>query len=153
MGQRNFRDGNDSMIVKVGDPIQLNLQLEGGETDKFPLAILRDSDGNELSESPRALAHVGDGLYSNDDILMPNFPEVTATYKVYDDEDHLTLTDDYSFSIDEFHRSELGAFLVVPEIEVFIEDEDELNLDVEDDGEISVMIEDEDELKTEIEVC
>lgn len=92
------------MLVKVGDPIQLNLQLEDGATNKFPRAILRNQLGVLLPESPVDLTHTGEGLYQNDSVFMPDTQEVTATYKVYDDAGRTILSAIYSIELDVFTK-------------------------------------------------
>ena len=93
-----------SSLVKIGDPIHLNLQLEDGAIDKYPQAILRDQIGTLMAGSPVDLTHTGDGLYQNDSISMPNTQEVTATYKVYDDSGHTILSSFYSVELDVFTK-------------------------------------------------
>lgn len=86
------------MLVKLGSTIHLNLQLEDGATDKFPSAILRDKDGTQISVEE--LTHTGNGLYQNDDQVMPNTDEVTATYLVYEDSDRTTISPLYGAALD-----------------------------------------------------
>jgi len=97
------------MIIKVGDPIQLNLQLEDGVSTKFPRAILRNQFGVLLAQSPVDLTHTGDGLYQNDSVLMPDTQEVTATFKVYDDAGHTILSSAYTIELDVFTKNQATA--------------------------------------------
>lgn len=144
------------MLVKVGDPIQLNLQLEDGATNKFPQAILRNQSGVLLSGSPVSLTHVGDGLYQNDSIAMPNTQEVTATYKVYDDAGHTVLSQFYSIELDVFGKdnaSELvsnlkqlagdltGELNDYGAVEAFLDDTGGVLGDIDDSGSLEGHIE------------
>lgn len=95
-------------MVKVGEPIQLNFQLDDGNPSKFPIAILRNAFGVPLSGSPVSLTHVGDGLYCAESILMPNTYEVTATFKVFDDPAHTVLSTFYSIELDVFERDDIS---------------------------------------------
>jgi hypothetical protein len=90
------------ILAKIGSPLYLNLQLETGAENKYPVAILRDQDGNELTGSPYILASAGDGLYLNDSVMMPNLQVVICTYKVYNDDDHLIPSDEDADSSDVF---------------------------------------------------
>lgn len=101
------------MLVKAGDPIQLNLQLEDGATNKFPQAILRNQSGTLLPVSPVSLTHTGDGLYQNDSIIMPNTQEVTATYKVYDDAPRTLLSQIYSIELDVFTKDSAAEIISI----------------------------------------
>jgi len=91
-------------FTKIGTAIQLNLQLEGGDTDKFVRAILRDADGVLLTTI--TLSHTGDGIYQDDSYIMPNTNEVTATYIIYDDAAFTEETCEYGRSVDVFELDE-----------------------------------------------
>jgi hypothetical protein len=95
----------------LGDPIRLNLQLWDGATSKFPLAVLRDGLGNELPESPIGLSHIGDGLYADDSVDMPDTPEVTATYVVYNDAGFTDESDEHQQSLDVFPLNTITPLL------------------------------------------
>lgn len=99
------------MLVKVGDPIQLNLQLEDGATDKYPRAYLRNQFGSPLAGSPVDLTHTGDGLYQNDSVQMPDTQEVTATFKVFDDAGHTILSPIYSIELDVFTKDQSAGLI------------------------------------------
>jgi len=135
------------MIVKIGDPIQLNLQLEDGATDKYPQAILRNQIGTILAGSPVDLTHTGDGLYQNDSISMPNTQEVTATYKVYEDAPHTVLSQFYTIELDVFGKdnaAELVANLkqLAGDITGELEDTGGITAYFDDDGWITGEISD-----------
>ena len=135
------------MIVEVGDPIHLNLQLDDGVTSKYVRAYLKDSAGTDLAGSPFNLTHVGNGLYSNDSVVMPNTAEVTATFKVFSDSGYTTLDTDYSFGFDVFQRDDhIGLLNSISndvagaaEIEGEIDDSDQiLDFEFENDEELEV---------------
>lgn len=96
------------MIVKAGNPINLNLQIDDGSTDKYVRAYLKDSNGDDLPESPVDLQHVGNGLYSDDSVTMPGYDEVTATYKVFSDSGYTTLDTEYTHGFDVFQKHIAG---------------------------------------------
>lgn len=88
------------ILTTVGEPIRLNLQLSDGE-DSFPLVVkatLKDDEGQLLLADPVELFHVGLGLFKNYTLVMPDLPEVTAQYQVYEN-DGVTLAP-YSIDID-----------------------------------------------------
>jgi len=145
------------MLVKVGDPIQLNLQLEDGSTNQFPRAILRNQLGILLAESPVDLTHTGEGLYQNDSVFMPNTQEVTATYKVYTDFARTLLSERYSIELDVFERNLVTAEITglsggsVGDIKGYLDDSGAISALLIDSGRIIGMIEDEGDLKGFIE--
>jgi len=69
----------------VGDKLVLTLMLFDGATDKYVKARVFDADGIELPSSPVTLTHFDDGLYTNDDLFMPNSSYVTAAFIIFDD--------------------------------------------------------------------
>ena len=92
------------VLVKEGELIRLNLQLSDGE-DALPLivkAFLKDHEGQLLQDDPIELFHVGLGLFKNATVIMPDVPEVTAQYLVYEN-DGTTLAP-YSVDIDIFTK-------------------------------------------------
>lgn len=92
--------------TKVGDPIQLHLQLEDGNTALFVRAYLTDNTGAVFG-TPIALSHVGEGLYLDNSVGMPAFDFVQATYVVFNDAGFTSESDLYGRSIDIFQRDEL----------------------------------------------
>lgn len=123
-------------LAKAGDPIRLKLQLEGGETNKFPRAFLYKSDGTLLSGSPVALTHEADGRYVNAELTMPDIPEVRVCYKVYNDSGFSSLSSDYHFSFDVFQLNStydtLASLVTPPVLEVEIADLDEIETEIEE---------------------
>ena len=69
-------------MIKVGDSVPLHLQLFDGKTDKVGVATVFDDMKKEIFSSQ--LAHVGNGLYINEDLKMPNIPFMIASYIVFD---------------------------------------------------------------------
>lgn len=92
------------ILQRVGEPIRLNLQLSDGE-ESLPLivkALLKDHEGQVIQEEQIELTHVGLGLFKNYTFIMPDVPEVTAQYIVYE-ADGITLAP-YSVDIDIFTK-------------------------------------------------
>lgn len=87
-------------LIKFNQPVNLNLQLEGREEDKFVRAFLKDADGVDLATID--LTHTSNGLYQNDSFLMPDTNEVTAQFLVYDDASYLIESCEYYISFDKF---------------------------------------------------
>ena len=69
--------------VRAGEPLRLELQLSEGDDAKFVRAFLKDQAGVDLTTVD--LGNVSRGLYINSSEAMPNIPQVTATYVVYED--------------------------------------------------------------------
>ncbi len=95
--------------IAVGDPIPALLQLFDYANDKFPVAVLRNASGTELSGSPLDLALVADGLYANNTVNMPNTPFVSVQYFVYTDSGHTTLDESYTADLAIYTRETGGG--------------------------------------------
>jgi hypothetical protein len=93
------------IIVKQGDKIQLNAQLDDGDTGKFIRANLYDENETEITGSPFVLTHVGRGLYTNDAVDMPDSVVIFATYTIYDDAGFVTESSIHARSIDVFSNA------------------------------------------------
>jgi hypothetical protein len=123
-------------IAKVGDPLYLVLQLDGGETNKYPRAYLTKADGTAVTGSPVDLVHEADGKYKNSALVMPNTPEVKATYKVFDDSGHTSLSTDYPFTMDIIQLDNITAAvnsIIGPtDIEGQLEDDEDIDAEIED---------------------
>ena len=101
-----------STQVKVGDPIQLSMNLTDGNSGKFIQAVLRNAAETALGSSPVTLTHVADGRYANASVNMPDTQEVTATYYIYDDAGFTILSQSYvQRKEDKFYRNEDNALL------------------------------------------
>jgi len=99
----------------VGDPIDLNLQLHDGATDKFPQVTLRDEDGVELVGSPVDLVHVGQGLYQSDAILMPDTREVTGVFITFNNAIHTILSIIHQRDLEIFTPSSAAEIIAILE--------------------------------------
>ena len=73
------------MKLLVGEIIRLDLQLFDGATDKFVRAFLNDKDGNPYTPASVDLSHANNGLYKHFSLTYPDIPQLTATFKVFDD--------------------------------------------------------------------
>lgn len=67
-----------------GDSFTVAVTLEGGETDLYVKAILKDSDNLELPFSPLAVPHRHNGLYLTRKIY-PDTDFVSIVYEIYKD--------------------------------------------------------------------
>lgn len=91
------------MQVKQGDQIPLSVQLFDGDTAKYVRATVRGSNGTPLAGSPVDLTHVGNGLYTDDSLVMPLDNFVTASYRVYTDAGYTIPSDLHSDTEDIFN--------------------------------------------------
>lgn len=73
----------------IGELVPLELQLSDGTTGLFPRALVYDASGTLIAT--KDLAHVANGRYANDTLVMPSSGYVAATYIVYSDSGHTTL--------------------------------------------------------------
>jgi len=71
------------------------MQLDDGATDKFIRATVTDSSGNSVTGSPVTLSHDQLGLYQDSSLSMPDDPQVTATYEIFDDTAMSMLSSEY----------------------------------------------------------
>lgn len=67
-------------MIRVGDIVPVMLQLPDGNPELMVEARIIDSK-NELL-AVLELSHVGRGLYSNLDFIMPNEKFITAQYRI-----------------------------------------------------------------------
>lgn len=109
-----------SILIAPGSPVRLNVKLKDGATDKFLRATLRRADGAELAGSPVAVPHTAGGLYEADSFLMPDDPEVTASFKVYLDAG-FTLPAPYEEGMDVYSRAADSIGAVVPQSALVLE--------------------------------
>jgi hypothetical protein len=89
-------------MPKLGDPIRLNLELWDGATNYFIQAHLYDATDTELVGSPVHLTSIANGLYTNDQLMMPNTPEVKVVYQVFTDSGYSLISPVHSDAIDIF---------------------------------------------------
>ena len=79
--------------VRLGSAALLVAQLSEGETNLYPRAVVRDQAGAQVSGSPFDLAHIANGLYSSSAFTPGTQGRFTATFSVYTDSGHTTLSD------------------------------------------------------------
>jgi hypothetical protein len=108
-------------MPKLGEAIQLNLQLFDGATNKYVKAWLRNASGVALGTPTVSLSHIGEGLYSNDSVLMPDTSQVTAVYKVFDDAGFTTPSADHADALDIFELDSSGSISNELELSATIE--------------------------------
>ncbi len=87
-----------------GDEIPLVLFLEGGDTDLYPRAVIRDAAGAVVDTVD--LTHQADGIYINAGaaVLMPATPQVSVHFKVYAEATYTTESVRYNPVVDIFAR-------------------------------------------------
>lgn len=90
--------------TKVGNPIRLDLQLADLAEDQYVQAILLDEAGAAFAI--QALPHISQGLYSDDTQIMPNKPQITATFVVYSDAGFTTRNENYTASFETYMRDD-----------------------------------------------
>lgn len=81
--------------MQVGDKIPLQVQYAGYVTEDpvYPLAYVKDADGNDLADSPFELEEEDEsGFYVNRDAIMPDSAWVSVDIKFYDDSEHEVLS-------------------------------------------------------------
>lgn len=88
-----------NIIVEVGKSIPIVLQIADGATDQYPQAEIRDDTNTLLTTLD--LSHVASGMYRAA-YVMPNENFIVATYIVYTDAGHTTVSTDYQRDIDTF---------------------------------------------------
>ena len=71
--------------INFGSNIPLYLQLFDYNNSKCIKAFVTDSNNVPISGSPVSLSALGNGLYGNSSLLMPNTPYVISQFIVYDD--------------------------------------------------------------------
>ncbi len=85
-----------SVEVSIGTKLPLDLVLQDGETDKFPIAEVKDQNNVLIPGSPFSLTHIGGGRYTNYAFTVRTQDKrLTAKYKVYDDAAHTLQTPNY----------------------------------------------------------
>ncbi len=126
-----------------GKAIPLSAKAHDDDAALFIRAKVYDPNDVELVGSPVTLAHVSDGFYSNDALLMPNVDFVHAVYDPFIDAgftvksvDHLPNSE--TFFIDK--ADSLVGPLKPTDLVLTVDEENERILSVEDAGEL-VLIE------------
>lgn len=76
--------------ILQGQAVPLALQLEDGDTGKFPQAVVRNPAGGAVVGSPFDLAHRGEGGYTNTALTMPTETFLHVTYITYNEVGHTT---------------------------------------------------------------
>jgi hypothetical protein len=84
------------ILVDNETQLTLNAQLSDGDLSlpKVVKALVKDPNANVISET--ILAHIGDGLFLNTNLQMPEVPYLTAQYLVFNPDG---VTRDYSYTV------------------------------------------------------
>jgi len=98
--------GTSANLVKVGEPVRLNVQLADGEESmpRVVKGLIRNTIGSFVQEI--TLTHVGGGLFKDDSYVMPEQDLLSVQYAVYEI-DELTKDTSYSTDVDTFVRSDV----------------------------------------------
>lgn len=98
-----------SILVNLGDPMNLALQLFDGNSAKRVFVDLKKVDGSLLT--PRfEILHSGNGLYRESTKVMPVDERINAIYYVYN-LDGVTLDTDYTIAMDIYMRDLTGEIV------------------------------------------
>lgn len=128
------------MDVLPGSIIPIDIQLWDGDISKFPRAFLFGPGGIPYSPPFVDLASVGNGLYSNRSVLMPQVGPVSASFSIYNDSARTVLDSAHTFSSESYSvQSEGGSGgTVESNIDVlgFIGDDDDVLGFVDTQGDI-----------------
>lgn len=89
-----------SQFINLGEKVPVVFQSSVAETGLFVRATIKDNDENTLAVL--ALTHVVNGLYLNDNYLMPAKAFITVQYDVFKDAGFTLLDDSYLKAIDVF---------------------------------------------------
>ena len=144
-----------------GTKVPVCLQIESGDTTKFPIAIIKNDVGTTITVLN--LTHLTDGLYvPTSEYLMPKISFIKVVYIVYDDALRTVLSSGLGRDLDVFVSDNAILDIVTKtledlravEFEISVEEQDEIFMSVinQDDGEININVEsDEDEIEILVE--
>lgn len=99
------------MIVDLGDPIRLRLQLFDGATGLFPRAVIYNEAGAPVAGSPFALTHLAGGLYQSDAFVPGVVGQYDASFTVYTDAGFITESSLYARALEVFDVRAAAAAL------------------------------------------
>jgi len=143
--------------LKAGDKIPLFLLTENRVTDRVVRARVRNEFAVEISGSPVTVAHLDDGEYFDDSLLMPNTSHIMVTYDVFDGPGFTNvsqdlLPDDERFDLDDLGTAidELKNASRQADLEAEITDNDALSATVTDADELDAGVTDLDGLKATV---
>jgi hypothetical protein len=96
---------NMSRPLNLNELIRLRVALEGqdDDTDVVVRCVLRNAVGTAIG-STLTLTHLGDGVFGNDTVIMPDTPLVSARYYIFEG-DGTTPHPDFFGSLELFYRS------------------------------------------------
>ena len=149
------------MMPFAGETLPLSLQLWDFDPNKFPRVHLKDENGVTLSGSPFDMIHIGQGKYTNKDVVMPSgVLYIEATYEVFasaSDRTAGTPQDPNYTSATDVFRLEIPDQIIVDKLDLIIQKLDGLalpgaSIKVEiDSNEIETMVDDLKEIKALVE--
>ena len=87
-----------TILANNGDTIPLFIQLDDGETGKFPDAEIRDEATGALITNV-TLAHIDNGLYMAT-YTVPSADKFLVRYTVYEELAHTTVSPDFTRETD-----------------------------------------------------
>ena len=139
--------------VQSGEALILRVTLPYEDDTKFIKAIVKDDSGIELNGSPFILVNQGGGIYKYKNPTVLTFPsnalEVSAIYRIYDDNQFLVPTLDYGHQLEDVFRkldisvdtgTEFNSTLIA--MQKFIDDtiklRDDISIEIENDEEVMI---------------
>lgn len=127
--------------LKIGDVIPLSWQSGDRKTDLYAQAIVREADGTPFASSPVDLVHIGDGMYSNRALLMPNNAIVTVQFNVYSDSGHTILLKKYQGDLDIFVKEdEIDGINRNDEIFITADEANEASIVVDSSSDVTIVV-------------
>ncbi len=95
---------SQGISIPIGEKVPLHMQLYNGDTGKFVRAFVKNDSGIDVIGSPFTLNHVGNGLYTNGALSMPDVPFVESTYQVFDDSGFTAKAPTHGDDVDIFNK-------------------------------------------------
>ena len=126
--------------VKLGEPLLIEAQLQDNITDKFIRAIVKDSDGAEVTGSPLTLTHVSNGFYQ-DNSLIKEDGSFSVYLQVFDDAG-FTTPSKYDEGVLNFSNAVGGTGGGASFVEIEVLEPDAIELDLDEPDEIGLDITD-----------
>ena len=97
----------DEKLRLVGAALNLKMFLTDGDATKFLRTFLNDEDGAPITPASVDLTNVGNGLYVDSALAMPNLPFVRARHVVYDDSGYSVVDCTHPARTDDYRRQDL----------------------------------------------
>jgi hypothetical protein len=69
----------------AGSPLFCSVQLATTDVSKFVRGFVKNQLGADFTTPTIDLTHTSDGLYVNNDFVMPDLTQIKVVYRVFDD--------------------------------------------------------------------